>query len=438
MLKYLLPMLCIANTLLAQDMVPIAPPPSWIVDLDAPRVVRTVAASEHQIPGIVIQRCASVGLVKANSGNTQQYGTASYIGDGLWLTNAHVVQNDYGQPAGAFSVFTKDGREHRAVLRSVEQDKEPDLAVLETAPISLPPIPIARDGVGQNEVVFPTGFDRGDMSRHKVWPARVVQIYNSGDLESVGWGQRLGAISGNSGGPTFNAQGELLAPLNANGGQEPGVTSTGRGSTITVSCRATRTYLLPFRERIMRAIAAQQTQCPPGSQYCPPQQHAYPQQQYQPQYQQQPQGQDYSQTIPQYQPPVTPEPPAYQPPPVTPEIDYDKLAASLVPKLAEDDRFRGSAGVAGPAGERGPAGPQGPKGDAGELTEAHVSRISSTLMAALRSDPAFRGPQGEPGVNASANRRVVVMSGGEIIDDETYGENEAIVLDLQRITRAAQ
>ena len=445
------------------QMVPISLPD------DPPQIAMqlgSTVADRYAVPQVVQQACHSVGKIILDEGGSQSHGSGTYIGDGLWLTNAHVVLG-----RGAYSVRLKTGQTLPARLLRVEQDRQPDLAILETKNLdhTIRPIPIAGDLPQQGDIVYPSGFDRGDMHNHRVWPARIMRFFTDGDMESVGTTGRKGAISGNSGGPTFTANGELISPLFANGGSD---TYSGRGTTITVSWRGTRTFLLPFRERIMRAIV----QCQNGQ--CPPQRYAPPQQ-YQPQYQPPPPGYGIDpggspgDTVPSYQPqPQTQPAPAPQagcpncqgpacpcPPQRETGVDYEKLADTLIPIIAEDDRFRG---------------PPGKDGADGEVQAAQLAAITQSILAVIREDDRFRGPAGEPGqagprgpagpqgqpgmdgmaadidVDALAaqilsrvqhpSQRVVLVDGksGSVIDDETYQPGEPIVLDFQSIIKSAR
>ena len=397
------------------------------------------------IPQSVVDSYSSVGLVTKRDATGQQKGSATYLGDGLWLTNAHVVLSS---AKGTFTVTLKSGQVLAARVLHCELDKEPDLAVVETSPVNLKPVAVADKPPAIGDLVFPSGFDRGRLEWHTIWPARVDEIYSGGDFASTGLGARKGAISGNSGGPTFNESGELIAPLNANNGPS---TLTGGGGTVSVCFRNTRIFLLPWRNRVMRAL---QQNCPPNGQ-------CYPQQP--PQYNPQPQPSPVprpvlppNQDIPSFKPAPTPIagtcPGAHCPgctvghqqdPPVSQvDIDYDRLAKIVIAKIADDDRFRG------------PAGPKGDKGDTGTVSDSQLKAMSLALLDTMRSDPAFRGAQGPIGpagnsasvdvaklkdeIKRDLNRRFIVLNGqdGTVIDDESYAFDEPFVLDVTRLQKA--
>ena len=310
--------------------------PPWNSDKKKPladRVAEKVAAddgvkqfrmvsvtSTSEVPASVVMSCYSIARIVLDQGGSQSMGSGTYLGDGIWLTNRHVVAD-----GGRASVTLKNGQSLPAKVVQVNREEAGDLAVVETQSMDhlIHPVRIALNPPQIGEVVYPSGFDRGNLDAHRVWPAQIVEAYGSGIIESVGTGPRKGSISGNSGGPTFTQTGELISPLFANGGSD---TYSGRGTTMTVGWRSTRTFLLPFRERIVRAL----TQCAPNSgfsfgQQCQPIRGggsaggclpAVPQYDFQ----QQPQ---LAPTIPQYQP-VQPQPqlaptiPQYQPAPIQP------------------------------------------------------------------------------------------------------------------------
>ncbi len=397
--------------------------------------LRMIRLTSTDIPDPVKQACYSVGRVTLDQGNGSQQGSATYVGNGLWLTNRHVVQGS----GGRYSVQLKSGQSLDARVVSVSRNSA-DLAVVETIDLDqvVTPVLISDQQPTPGMTVYPSGFDFGRLDRHVCWPARIVNFFADGDIESVGTGPRLGSISGNSGGPTFTADGQLLAPLYANGGEGDNVTRTGQGTCITVDWFATRTYLLPWRERIMRSLTGRcyGGQCQPQPQYRP--QQVQPQG-LPPQYiiPPQPQGAPQSQQpqVPSYQPQPQPQqPPALPTPTVGPTGP------------------RGEQGLPGPAGPMGATGPQGPKGDPGEITSEHLAIIAAEVRKSLATDPSIRGPQGPAGapgvVDVDAivaevlrrlpETRVVLVDGQtkKIIDDERYKPGEAIVFDINKLLRS--
>lgn len=386
-----------------------------------------VALAAGGIPDAVQQSYQSVGLVTKTYPGGQQNGSTTYLGDGLWITNAHVVLS---ANRGQFTVTTKDGRELPAKFLAL--DERTDVALIETAnqDAYLRPVALSNEEAKVGDLVYPSGFDEGKLHWHTIWAARVTDTYSSGSIDSVGTGARKGSISGNSGGPTFNANGELIAPLNANGGSHYGGSRgprDGLGTTITVSWSGTRRFLLPWRHRVMQSLA-QFGQCGPGMQ-CQPQMSPIQRSVPRP-------------TLPA-PPQQQPDVPSFQPPqsaPKEPTLDYDKLASKILDRMAGDARFKG------------PKGDPGPQGQAGSVSEKQLLAMSAALMQQLKSDPAFRGPAGPAGRDAELDvaaltakikgeltRRFIVVNKAEgtVIDDEVYAFDEPFVLDIHRLQRAA-
>lgn len=435
--------------------------------------VAYVRLTSTEIPEPVKMACYSVGRVTMQQGNGASMGSSTYLGNGLWLTNRHVVEG-----GGKASVKLKNGQVIPAKVTSISRS-DPDLAVVETEDMDqwIRPIPISNDVPSPGMIVYPSGFDHGKLDQHVCWPAKIIDFFQSGDLVSSGVGPRKGSISGNSGGPTFTSKGELLAPLWGNSG---GDTNVGNGTCITVNSFACRTYLLPWRERIMKSI----TQCGPGGcspmpQYGgggsyggPVQPPSYIIPANPPSYQPAP---TQPAQPPSYQPIVQPQPQPQQPAPSTggiagPKGDKGdkgdrgekgdkgddgevtdahlaKIIEGVRKQLAEDPNMRGRDGERGPAG---PAGPKGDKGDPGEITAQHLAIIARTLAA----DPAMRGPAGPAGPAGNVDidaivaevlrrlpsTRVVLVDGQskKILDDETYQPGEALVFDINKLIRKTQ
>jgi hypothetical protein len=420
------------------DMVPIQRDDGDVGRASQPVTLRLVRLTSTEIPEPVRQACYSVGLVQISQGNGANRGSGTYVGSGLWITNRHVVGE-----GGIATIKLKNGETLPGQIVSVSHT-DADLAVIQTADVDaiIAPVMISNDTPAPGMMVYPSGFDHGELSKHLCWPAKIVSFFASGDIISQGISDRKGSISGNSGGPTFTSTGQLLAPLWGNSG---GDTDVGTGTCITVNSWACRTYLLPWRERIMRA----QTQCGPR---CQPQ--------YQPQYLQQQMPQMPLQP-PQYIIPPTPQPqilpqpqpiqqpPSYQPQPTAPQPTPAQPIATVGPAGP-----RGEPGAPGATGPMGATGPQGPKGDPGEITSDHLAIIAAEVRKALAVDPSLRGPAGPPGPSGAAatvdteaivaevlrrlpGMRVVLVDGKtkQVIDDETYQPGEALVFDINKLIR---
>jgi hypothetical protein len=384
--------------------------------------------NDGAIPEAVLAACQSVGKVSLSSGNVQSHGSGTYLGDGIWLTNRHVVAD-----GGTVSVAIKTGEMLKGRVVSVASTV--DCAIIETADVDqiVRPVPIADSQPKIGDTVYPSGFDFGDMSKHCVWPAKVVSFFNDGHINSIGTTARRGSISGNSGGPTLTADGELISPLWGNAGSDPGAARDGTGTTMTCCWIRTRTFLLPWRERVVRSLARCGSGGCQGGQ-CPPQR---------------PSGQWQQPIQPIAQPPVSqPTVPSFKPTQPTP-----------APSLSQ-------APIKGDKGDRGE------KGDPGQVTKDDLKAIADEVIRAIASDPAFRGPPGLAGpagreavvdygllaaevakripqrqmdydsisrevISRLPELRVVLVDGKNkvVLDDETYKPGEALVLDINKLIR---
>lgn len=301
------------------------------------KMAKQTSYDPNSTPEPVKKALMSIGRIVADQGNGANMGSGTYVGNGLWITNSHVIEGG----AREYSVTLKDGTKLPARVIA-DGRRNPDVAVVETQNVDqyIMPIAIADEAPQPGQVVWPSGFDHGNLRAHSLWPSRIVGFYNDGDIESVGLGNRKGSISGNSGGPTFTEKGELLAPLFGNGGHS---THDGSGTTFTCCWQSTRRFLLPFRQRIVDAL----TQCGGA---CQPQQRIMMPQQMMP-IQQQPQ--QFVPSNPFGQQQQLQQIPSFKP---------EQQQAQPQPQQQAQPQPQS---VAGPTGATGPQGPQGPKGDTG-------------------------------------------------------------------------
>jgi S1-C subfamily serine protease len=152
----------------SQEMVPLRQTHEPIKLLPENQVDRPVSfkavsltASLEDIPEPVLKACYSVGKVVMDAGGSMSMGSSTYIGDGLWITNRHVVA-DGGRP----SIHLKSGEVIPARVASVSRSSNADLAVLETVNVDnvVMPVAISDENPREGDIVFPSGFDRGNMS----------------------------------------------------------------------------------------------------------------------------------------------------------------------------------------------------------------------------------------------------------------------------------
>lgn len=98
-------------------------------------------------------------------------------------------------------------------------------------------------------------------------------------------------------------------------------------------------------------------------------------------------------------------------------IDYNKLADVMVAR--HGDRLRGERGPAGPAGQ------DGANGEAG--TSPSETELRAAIAAHLQANP-LPSP-------SLPNRRFLIVDGKNIIDDEVYGPDEPVILDVRKLVR---
>ena len=399
------------------------------------------SVASAQLPDSVLR--AAAATVKVRLGNSN--GSGVHIGDGLYLSAAHVGR-DEGQSG---EVAFKSGE--RVGVRVIATDPVYDLMVMQGKPDpDLPWANLSSTNLRPGDTAYLAGYARGGLESWRGILQGSVSPVQPGAVPD--WVTYSGAaIPGDSGGPVFNEAGFVCGIL----------WGTGQGRTTASNCGRVQRFLLPWNARL---AAWRQVQCPGGQ--CTPQ----PQQ-----YSPRPQGSGGRQVIenPPGQPSQPPSsgsnlgwpngPPPVQPqPPLTlaPVIDHQLIADAIYDRFQETpEKFKGPKGDPGADGKQGP---QGNDGADGTVSQAHLSSIVAAVTQSLRDDPSMRGPAGERGLAGPAgsldedqiksltlaildavpknNRRVVLVDGatGKVIDEETYGPDEPIVLDVQSILSAAR
>ena len=276
-------------------------------------------------------------VVRVEAGNSR--GSGVYLGKNLVLTASHI----YDGETTATRVIFNDGKSHDGVARTIDTVWDQAVVELTTVP-NVQPVFVATANPNIGDPVYAAGF--GPDGQLRVFPG-VVRAYASPspNVTSDWFSLTAGVRQGDSGGPVFNAQGELIGNL----------WGSSNGQTTALMAGRTKRFLLPWNAHL--EALRQRTVCPPG-QACPvPRLVPLPRRR------------------PVYQAPSTSAPPTLvEPPPsIAPatsapaastevQIDYDQLADKLMDRIRDDPSFVGPAGPPGLAGPPGPVGPEGPAG----------------------------------------------------------------------------
>jgi len=393
----------------------------WFVLLVS--IANAQRVSIERLPQQVQAAASNAVVVRAGSSK----GSGCYLGDGLFLTAAHVMRGE--QPVAL--VTFPDGRSFNT--RLVANDPQYDQALLESTDKPEGGVPLADGNADRGVRLFLGGYSQGPPL---FWPATMRGVCSPVGGPSADWLTTTGeAIPGDSGGPIFNERGCIVGNL----------WGSSQGETTGVNCGRTHKFLQRFRDRL-KAWHTQGRGCFGGS--CPPpSQGAY--------YQPPPSGGaggvqvEVEPGTPITQPGLDPstnlKPIDQQQPCLPCKPDFDKIAEEVWGRIKDKPELQG------------PAGPQGAPGKDAEITAEQIAAIVMAISQQIKADPAMRGAKGDKGdpgevtpemlaqikadVLASLPPTTVVLadgSTGRIIDKETYQPGEAIVLDVQNIVRAAK
>jgi serine protease Do len=151
------------------------------------------------------------GAVAVSGGSGFLIDTKGYI-----ITNAHVLKG-----AGVIVVSSK-GKEFRTSIINIDQEK--DLALLriddeEYQPLKNLPYNIRKINSDMGERVFTLGYPRSDI----VYGEGYLSARTGFNSDSLSYQVQLSANPGNSGGPVFNNNGEVIGVLSTRQAQAEGV-----------------------------------------------------------------------------------------------------------------------------------------------------------------------------------------------------------------------
>ncbi len=144
---------------------------------------------------------------------------------GYIITNAHVLKG-----SGAVVVNNK-GQEFSASISYVDQSK--DLAILKIndedyQPLSSLPYSIKKANTEMGERVFTLGYPRNDI----VYGEGYLSARTGYNSDSLTYQVQISANPGNSGGPVFNDNGEIIGVLSTRQAQAEGVTFAVKSKNI--------------------------------------------------------------------------------------------------------------------------------------------------------------------------------------------------------------
>ena len=123
-----------------------------------------------------------------------------YSQDGKLITNYHVIEDAYS------AIVTIDNREYN-VVSILAYDKDIDLAVIKISASDLTPLPIQCEGIKGGATVYAAGSSEG----YTLSFSSGIVASPSREFDGVSYIQHEAPIShGNSGGPLFNAYGEVV------------------------------------------------------------------------------------------------------------------------------------------------------------------------------------------------------------------------------------
>lgn len=365
------------------------------------------------IPQVIRDAAPSICLVRVKGLDGASYqGSGTYIGENTVVTAKHVVRE--GSMPTVVAQFA--GRSYQS--RSWLGNKQADQFIFQlTETPNVRPVPIAQTPPGNGETVWVMGFGGG---RFDIWPARFSGQGSTtgGPKDTTDYTGPRGAISGDSGGAVLNSKGEYVGTIWGSSGNQTAAVSYSHtqsffqrtGLLARLFGRQGFTQHQSFSGVISGGCAG--GVCTPPSMPSVPSQGSYP-------------APDY------YQDPV-PDPVPNQPganPPTTcncEPCDEKAIADAVISQIKSDPSMRGPAGQDGIMGMPGLDGERGPAGPAGRDGKDAVVDYDTLAAEVVKRLPPH-------------NRRVILVDGKtrQVIDDETYGPSEPIVLDLQRFINPA-
>lgn len=210
-----------------------------------PQEVQQELAAPKDTPAPQVGRSMSVVVLTFKGDKFSGHGSGLYLGNGLILTNHHVVEGCEG-----FRIVLPDGRQIDGKPRAVGNlENDLDLAVLETAPLDAMDSARLSSDLDLLEQVYSFGFPQLALRHSANWTALMSgdELVKPDVIGSAGVIQQVfrnnknveivihSAIirGGNSGGPLIDRCGNLVG-VNSWGALDEAEVTTSEGAQITV------------------------------------------------------------------------------------------------------------------------------------------------------------------------------------------------------------
>ena len=233
-------------------------------DRPAPQISTVVSTPEGQLaPGQVYAANvdACVGITVSTTTNIYGYTTTSAAtgsgfvmsADGYIITNHHVIEKAAKDPTVPITVTFQNGDSYKAKLVGSEADN--DVAVLKIQAEGLKTVVLGdSDKLVVGEAVYAIGNPLGELTYTLTDGLisaldRVITTGSGNDAASMNMLQTNCAInSGNSGGPLFNAKGEVIGITTAKMSSSDSTTATVEGLGFAIPINDVKTIIADLIE----------------------------------------------------------------------------------------------------------------------------------------------------------------------------------------------